>query len=259
MSDDLTPETFDAARAALEPTLRAVADILPLVVQAREPRFPPELASRWQACCERLAQSWSERHCGGMADFRPAVFELCALAVELKDGDCLRLSEALASASDLLEDPQHRGEPRLLAALSAACEGLVIDNGLEHPLFSERVVHLTVRLNHCLQPATGSDAGNPLLLRIFVDEAQERLESMREALELLPPDAYAIKTAAKEMVHLAEPLELYDLIDRARLLIVRLTPLSGDLLDLDDPETRAHVLDRMDLLEAAVHEIAGML
>ncbi len=259
MSDELPPETLDATRAALEPTLRAVADILPLVVEAREPRFPPELSRRWQACCERLVQSWAERYCGGMADFRPAVFELCALAVELGDGDCLRLSEALASASDWLEDPRHREEPRLLAALSAACEGLVIDNGLEHPLFPERAAHLTRRLNHCLQPGAGSDAGNPVLLRIFVDEVQERLEWMHEALQLLPPDAYALKTAAEEIVRLAEPLELYDLIDRARLLIVRLTPRGGDPLDLDEPETRAHVLDRIALLESAVAELADSI
>jgi len=259
MSGDLPPEEIDSARAALEPTLRAVADILPLVAQARAPRFPPEQSERWQACCARLAHSWAERHCGGMNDFRPAVFELCALAVELNDGDCLRLSEELASASDLLENPQRQQEARLLATLSAACECLALDNGLEHPLFPQRAAYLIERLQHCQNPADDHGQLNPLLLRLFVDEAREQINAMREALELLPPDAYAIKSIAEEMARQAAPLECYDLIDRARLLVVRLTPRAGENLDLENPETRAHVLDRMALLEAAVHEIAGML
>lgn len=258
MSDPIPPEELDSTRAALEPTLKAVADILPLIAQAREARFPAELSERWQACSQRLAKAWNERHCGGLDTFRPAVFELCGIAIELNDSDCLQLSEALASASDLLEDPQRAGEARLLAAISAACECLIIDNGLEHPLFAQRAGHLAERLKTCLQTASG-DTGNPVLLRIFLDEAEERLEAMHEALALLPPDAYAIKSAAEEIVHLAEPLELYDLIDRARLLMVRLTPRSGENLDLDDPEIREHLLDRITLLEDAMEELAQTL
>ena len=256
MSDSLPPDDLDATRAALEPTLRAVADILPLIAKAREPRFPPELAARWQACCQQLAQAWNDRHCGGLADFRPAIFEFCAIAIELNDSDCLQISEALASASDLLEDPQRRDEARLLAAISATCECLNIDDGIEHPLFEQRAKHLTERLLNSTAFG-GAEGGNPALLRIFLGEAQERLQSMYEAFDLLPPDAYAIKTAAEEIVLLAEPLELYDIIDRARILVVRLTPRTGENLDLDESETRDHVLDRIVLIEEAIAEIAG--
>lgn len=259
MSEEIPPEELDATRAALEPTLRVVADILPLLAQTREARFPLELSERWQACSLRLAQFWSNRHGGGLSGFRPAIFELCAIAVELNDSDCLQLSEALASASDLLEDPQRCEEARLLAAISATCECLSIDNGIEHPLFAERAQHLTERLRLSLELPAESDGNHPALLRLFVDEAQDRIDDMHAALELLPPDAYAIKTGAEEIAHLAEPLELYDLIDRARLLVVRLTPRSGENLDLDDPETREHVLDRIDLLASAVAEIAETL
>jgi len=254
MSDSPPPDNIDATRAALEPTLRAVADILPLIAKAREPRFSPELAARWQSACQQLAQAWNDRHCGGLADFRPAIFELCAIAIELNDADCLQLSEALASASDLLEDPQRRDGARLLAAISATCECLNMDDGIEHPLFSQRARHLTERLHHSAA-FDNAEGGNPALLRIFFGEAQDRLQSMYEAFDLLPPDAYAIKTAAEEIILLAEPLELFDIIDRARILVVRLTPRAGENLDLDDQETRDHVLDRITLIEEAIAEI----
>ena len=254
MSDSLPPDGLDATRAALEPTLRAVADILPLIAKAREPRFSPELAARWQSGCQQLEQAWNDRHCGGLADFRPAIFELCAIAIELNDADCLQLSEALASASDLLEDPQRCDEARLLAAISATCECLNMDDGIEHPLFIERAKHLTERL-HNSAAFDNADGCNPALLRIFLSEAQDRLQSMHEAFDLLPPDAYAIKTAAEEIAQLAEPLELFDIIDRSRILMVRLTPRPGENLDLDDQETRDHVLDRIALIEEAIAEI----
>lgn len=256
MSENIPPDDLDSTRAALEPTLRAVAEILPLVVEARQPRFPPELSRRWQDCCHRIARFWSERHCGGLTDFRPAVFELCAIAIELNDGDCLQLSEALASASDLLEDHRRSEEARLLAAISATCECLVIEHGIEHPLFSERARHMIGRLQDSLQ-AVENNA--PLALAIvasFLGEAREQVDAMHEALQLLPPDAYAIKTAAEAIVRLAKPLEHFNVIDCARLLIFRLTPRAGEDLDLDDPETRAHVLDRIALLESALAEIA---
>lgn len=252
-------DELDATRAALAPTLQAAAAVLPLIAKAREPRFPPEKAARWQAACEHLALAWSERHGEGAARFRPAVFELCAITVELGDADCLHLSEALASATDQLEDPARREDARLLAAISATCECLHEENGLEHPAFSERARHLARRLEQSLAPPTGAATRTPTLDRIFVGEATERLDAMYEALELLPPDAYAIKTAAEDVVHLAEPLELYDIIDRARIVIARLTPRLGQHVDLDDEHTRREVLARIDVLAAAVTDIGADL
>src|SRR5690349_17794701 len=94
---------LEETRSALAPTLEATAAILPLLAKPKELRFPPELAKRWQTVCGRLAVAWSERHGDGLADLRPAVFELCSVALELGDRDCLRLAEALASATDRLE------------------------------------------------------------------------------------------------------------------------------------------------------------
>lgn len=245
---------LEATRAALAPTLQAAADILPLLVKAHEPRFPPEMAERWHATCARLVAAWSDRHGDGDAEFRPAVIELCACAVELNDGDCLRLAEALASASDCLEDPARLDDARLLAALAAASECLSAENVLEHPSFSERARHLAERLEQACK-GSGPLVRTPTLDRIFVSEASERVDAMIDALELLPPDAYAIKSAAEDIIALAEPLELHDIIDRARVLIARLKPGSGINIDLDDERTRNDVLARITLLENGIGEM----
>ena len=245
---------LEATRAALAPTLQAAADILPLLVKAHEPRFPPEKAERWQSTCARLTTAWSNRHGDSYAGFRPAVIELCASAVELNDGDCLRLAEALASASDCLEDPVRLDDARLIAALAATSECLSAENMLEHPSFSERVRHLAERLEQACKGG-GPLVRTPTLDRIFVSEASERVDTMLDALELLPPDAYAIKSAAEDIIALAEPLELHDIIDRARVLIARLKPSSAGNIDLDDEHTRDEVLARIALLENGIDEM----
>lgn len=249
-------DDLDATRAALAPTLQAVADILPLIAKARQPRFPPETASRWQETCKQLSTAWSERHGNGLPRLRPAIFELCAIAVELGDGNCLHLAEALASATDYLEDSTRKDDPRLVAALSAAFECLMDDNGLEHPMFPERSRYLAHRLEQSLRPATGSTVRTPTLDRLFVGEANERLDNMAEAFELLPPDAYAIKTAAGEIAELAEPLELHDIIDRARIVMARLTPVRGENIDLDNDATRKAILSHIAVLAEAIAEIS---
>lgn len=251
---NIPEDELDATRAALAPTLQAAAAILPLIAKARQPRFPPEKAAHWQATCERLATAWNGRHQEAGKDLRPAIFALCAQAVELADADCLRLAEALASATDVLEDPERQQDARLAAALSAASEALCEENGLEHPSFNERARYLAQRLEQSLTPAAHA-IRNPTLDRLFVGEAEEQLENMYEAFDLLPPDAYAIKTAAEEIAALTEPLELFDIMDRARLIIVRLSPGQGENIDLDDPATHDDVLQRIALLEAAIAEI----
>jgi len=250
MSDE-TDRELAATRAALAPTLQAAADILPWLAEARQPRFPPEQATQWQEICHRLNAAWLERLHGGMEQLRPAVIDLCALALELNDADCLHLAEALASACDCLEDPGRLDDARLLAALSASCECLTGDCGLEHPAFGERTRHLAERLERASRRRS-AEIRSPALDHIFASDASERLDAMHEALERLPPDAYAIKAAAEDIIDLAEPLELQDIIDRARILLARLTPRSGTHLDLDEPETRSGVLACIDLLEEAV-------
>lgn len=242
---------LEEARAALAPTLEAAAAILPWVAKPKAPRFPPEVAKRWQEACRRLATAWSGRHGGGLTDLRPAVFALCAVALELGDIDCLRLAEGLASATDHLD----AGEPdaRLAAALSATLECLGEADGLEHDAFPERARHFAQRLEHCADPQAAPLQRSPVIDRLFVEEAGECLDHIRDALAALPPDAYAVKQAAGEIVRLAEPLEL----DAVGALAGRLDRLLAAPLDLEAETTRAAVLSLVAELETAIAAVAA--
>lgn len=247
---DLDEAELEETRAALAPTLEATASILPWVAKPMPPRFAPELAKRWQAVCGRLAGAWSERHGGGLARLRPAVFELCAVALELGDLDCLRLSEAFASATDRLEAGGL--DARLAAAISATLECLGEDNGLEHAAFAERARHFAARLESCADPQSGSRLRSAVLDRLFAGEAGECLERMHESLAMLPPDAYGIKLAASEVARLAETLEFDEVAALAGRLIRLLTLRAGEHVDLEAGETRGKAEALIAELEKAV-------
>lgn len=248
-----TDKDLQLTRAALAPTLNATAAILPLIAKVAQARFPVELTERWRETSQQLAAAWANRLNDGDAPVRRAVFALCGVAVELADADCLALSEALASATDLLEDPDRAADPRLLAAMAAACEGLVESGGVEKAGFAARAQYVSKRLQSSLQPTQG--IRTPTLDKLFVDEACEQLHAMDAALDALPPDPLAIRAAAEAIIAAAAPLEFYDLIDRARVLIARLIDAGGQPVDLDDPATRNDVLYRIALIDNAIADI----
>ena len=105
--------------------------------------------------------------------------------------------EALASAADQLEDATQ--SPRLIAAIAACIESLTDREGLEHPAFPERASHFAQRLESMAAPGAAIYQRSAILDSLFVSEANELLERMRDALERLPPDAYALKLAATEL------------------------------------------------------------
>lgn len=251
---------LEETRAALASTLEATAAILPWVAKPKALRFPPELAKRWQAVCDRLVATWSERHEEGMDGLRPAIFELCAAALELGDLDCLRLSEALASATDRLEMLEVSGDPRLTAALAATFECLGIPDHLEHTAFPERARHFAERLERCADPRSAPQKAalvrTPTLDRLFLEEAGECLERIHEAFAVLPVDAYGIKVAADDIARLAEPLELDGISALAGRLVRLLTPSAGDHMDLDGSELRATALALVAELEGTVAAVA---
>lgn len=247
---DFPEADLDETRAALAPTLAATSAILPWVKTPRQPRFAPASAERWQAVCDRLAGAWSERHGDGLARLRPAVFELYAVALELGDLDCLRLTEALASATDRLEAGDL--DIRLAAALSAALECLGEADALEHEAFPERARHFAARLQRCADRPDSAPARSPVLDRLFVGEAAECLERMREALAVLPPDAYSLKLAASELGRQAETLELDAIAALASRLVGLLTLRAGEHVDLEAPTTRSAVEALIAELEKAV-------
>lgn len=253
--DSKSEADLDETRAALAPTLAAAAAILPWV-KPKTPRFPPAVAARWQALCSRLAAAWSDRHGEGLAGLRPAIFELYAVALELGDGDCLQLAEALASATDSLDTPEGMSDPRLCAALSATLECLAEEQCLEHLAFPERAQHFAARLLRCAAGKGDLQQRSPILDRLFAGEAGECLERIRMGLAALPPDPYAVKLAASDIAHLAEPLELDAIRSLAGRLVRLLTLRAGESVDLDSEASRSAVLELLAELEKAIAGLA---
>lgn len=239
---DIREHELEETRAALAPTLEATAAILPWVATPRKARFDPQLNERWIAAGKRLASAWSERHGAGADDIRPAIYGLYAIAIETADANCLRLGEALASAADRLEEQVI--PPRLIAAMSAAIECLSEAEGLEHPAFPERSGHFAGRLDTAAATASPNER-SAVLDQLFVDEASEQVQFMRDALAALPPDAYALTTESIKLAGHAELLEIWGVMHLARQLSEY---ISRNAVDLDNPAIRGEVQNRLEAL-----------
>lgn len=232
-------ESADAA-PPLASTPQAAAALLPLLAGARTARYSAEKAAPWKAACCSLLQGWAERLSHGLGDFRTAVFALCAAAVELNDPECLRLAEALASASDRLESDGGIDNLPLAAAITATLECLGEPDNLEHPAFADRVRHLSGRLENCARlPAPAalldSPAAQPLqtsvsahrsptIDRLFAEEAGEILDQFAAALDAVPPSAAEAADIMLQLHAAAETLEL--------AAICTLSAALADVLDL---------------------------
>lgn len=248
--DDLPEDDLAESRAALAPTLDATAAILPWVAKPRPARFDPKLNERWIAAGERLYQAWSDRHGSGADAFRPAVFNLYAIALDTADSDCLRLGEALASAADRLEDGAPA--PRLIAALTASIECLHDPAGLEHDAFGERARHFATRLEASATTPAGSER-SAVLDQLFVDEAREQIELLRDALASLPPDAYVLLTEALNLAQHAEMLEIWGIMHLARQFAACVNQHANEL---DSVTARAALDDMLDKLSAGIDAVA---
>lgn len=244
--DDLPEDDLEETRAALAPTLDATAAILPWVGKSRPARFDTKLNQRWIGGCKRLDQAWSQRHGAGNDDIRPAIFNLYAIALETADGDCLRLGEALAGAADRLEDGDP--SPRLIAALTGAIECLHEPAGLEHEAFADRARHFAERLETAASSLNDSERST-VVDQLFVDEAHEQLELLRDALAALPPDAYVLASEALKLAQHAEMLEIWGVMHLARQFAECVTRHGNEL---DSPQAR-------DALEAILHTLSASI
>lgn len=247
--DDIPEDDLEESRAALAPTLDATAALLPWVEKSRPPRFDAKLNQRWIEGSRRLEQAWSGRHGPGADDIRPAVFNLYTIALETADGDCLHLGEALAGAADRLEDGNP--SPRLIAALSGTIECLRDPLGLEHDVFGERARHFAGRL----ETATAAPEiaqRSPVLDRLFVGEAHEQLELLRDALAALPPDAYALTTEALKLAQDAETLEIWGVMHLARQFADSVTRHASEL---DGNTAREQLLALLDTLGKTIDAV----
>ena len=244
---EIPEDDLEETRAALAPTLQATAAILPWVAKPRPARFDVQLNQRWIDGGSRLYQAWQERHTAG-DDIRPAIFSLYAVALETADSDCLRLGEALASAADRLEDAAP--SPRLIAALSSAIECLREPAGLENDAFGERARHFAARLESAA--AGDTTERSAVLDQLFVDEAQEQLDLLRDALAALPPDAYVLTTEALKLAQQAEILELWGVMHLARQFADCVGQHGSEL---DSTEARGALLE---LLQALANAVAAV-
>jgi len=248
---DIPEHELEETRAALAPTLEATAAILPWVAKPRQARFDDKLNERWMAAAKRLAQAWAERHGSGAEAVRPAIFGLYAIALETTDADCLRLGEALASAADQLEESAPA--PRLIAALSAAIDCLSEADGLEHAAFAERASHFAGRLE-AMARAPDANERSAVLDQLFVDEAHEQIQLMRDALAALPPDAYALSTESLKLAQQAELLEIWGVMHLASQLA---ETISRHAADLDNPPVRTQVENQLNGLASAIAAVNG--
>ena len=247
---DIPEEDLEETRAALAPTLAATAAILPWVSKPRQLRFEAKLNARWVAAGKRLAAAWSDRHGAGAESIRPAIFSLYAIAIETADGDCLRLGEALASAADRLENESP--SPRLIAAITGTIECLNEADGLEHEAFADRAQHFSMRLEAAASAPDNAER-SVVLDRLFVDEAGEQIDLMRDALAALPPDSYALTTEAMKLAQQAELLELWGIMHLAR----QMTDYIGrNAAELDSDEHREEIERLVHLLATAIAAIA---
>lgn len=249
--DDIPEDDLEESRAALAPTLDATAALLPWVEKSRPPRFDPKLNERWVEASTTLEQAWSQRHGASADDVRPAVFKLYGIALETADSDCLRLGEALAGAADRLEEGNP--SPRLIAALTATIECLDDPLGLEQEAFAERARHFAERLE---KTASANDASqrSPLLDRLFVSEAHEQLELLRDALAALPPDAYVLTTEALKLAQDAESLEIWGVMHLARQFADSVTRHANEL---DGTAAREQLLALIDTLGKTIDAVAA--
>lgn len=244
-----TERELEETRAALAPTLAATAAILPWVTQVKAPRFPPALAGRWQDICQRAREAWGDYPGGGTAPLRSAIFELCALAVDLGDVDCLRLAEALAGAHDHLDLAAGEVAPQLRAAISAALEFAAEGGSLQHDLFSLRAQHFATRLEQGWGPSAPTRAA--AVDRWIAAEIRESLGLMGADLDRLPPDAYGLKAHAADLGRFASALEMSAIATLTGAMVRLLTIRAGESVDLEDGANRQRILDLMAQLDEA--------
>lgn len=251
---DIPDKDLADTRAALAPTLDAMASILPWVGKSQPLRFSPELNKRWQAACADLSERWSGRAQHGPAAIRPAVFALLGIAIETADTDCLHLGETLATVADHLE--HELPAPRLVAALTATLEALIDEGGLENPLLAGRARHFSQRLEVALQPSNKPGERSDVLDALFVEDADERVARMHEALDVLPIDVYALELETSGLIQGAEQIDMWGIVHLSRQLqnfVLQLSDASESVQD----RAALDIRHQLDLIDQALRAVDG--
>lgn len=233
----------------LAPTLAATSSLLPLIARPREPRFTTRQRGKWDHAVHALTLAWNTEP-KAWSRLRRAIFKLLEGALDLRHPAPLRLAEALASATDGLEEFGQEIPSRRLSALAATLELIPEADFLEHDALEERVTQLVARLE-----SEESGPRSAAVNHLFKVEAADELETMRLAMEALPPDTEAIAEAACQLHGLAEPIDLLALALSAAYFADTITEL--DPLRLDHAQERASVFAWITTMETWIDAVAA--
>lgn len=240
----LPDDDLEATRAALAPAVEAVVSILPLLAREPTPRFDQALNRRWKEACRQFATAWANGGYASADEVRRAIFAWYAVALETRDADCLRLGEALADAADRLD--VGGAPPRLRAALCGVADTLADSMGLEHEAFGDRARHFSGRLEQACAEDPAYPERSAVLDQLFVEEAMERIGTLRDALAVLPIDRYSLLVELRALATQAEQLDLWGIVHHLRRML--------RLVDqIDDAEAESVQLQQL------VDELSGLV
>lgn len=184
-------------------TLSVTAELLPLFAGSQPVRYSEEQVDRWRSGARHLDDCWHQVGRHGIGPVRHAATVLVGLALDLGDGACLRLAEALATAIGCAEDPRWREDPDLRAAIAAGLELAGERQGPNLPAFDRRSRTLAERLARVEDGLRNASAARRASDRqqLFVDRARGRVVAARRALAVAPPEP---ATAIAELGWFAE-------------------------------------------------------
>lgn len=252
---DIPEYDLAESRPVFATTFENAAAILPLM--GNRPvalRFSPQLNARWQQACRHLTEQWANSIGNEPDGFRKEVLALMTLAIETGDADCLQLTESLASVADYLE--LHTLSSRLRAAVSATCETMEDENGLENPRLAERFRHCSQRLQQAMLASPKPGDRSDILDRLFVEDSEEKLDRMRDALDALPIDIYALELESSELIQHAEQIEMWGIYHLARQLQNFVLQLS-DVSEMTQDQAAKDISQQLRLIEQALLAVDG--
>ncbi len=251
---DLPEHDLAESRPAFAATFENAASLLPLLGKEAPTRFSPQLNERWQHASQRLAECWATNVGTNPCAIRADTVALMVLAIETGDADCLQLTDTLTSVADHLE--LHPLTSKLRAAVSTTCDVLQESSGLENPRLSERLRHCSQRLQQAMRASAKPGERSDVLDRLFVEDSQERLERMRDALDVLPIDIYALELDTSELIQHAEQIEMWGIYHLARQLQNFVLQL-GDVSESTQDKAAQDISRQLRLIEDALLAVDG--
>lgn len=237
-----------------------LAEFANLLLPSDEIDLDPEAVSRWEAAGAQVASAWAGRRQTGLAAFRSAVINLCGVAVDLALPEALHFAEALATVADRADEPEIFEDPRLQAAVAASLEVLAEPGTVRRKVFPVQVDHLAARLSTGLreaaQPAEGRLIVSRTLYQMFVGEAYESLQHLRDELDTLHPLVGEMAEAATALADNAATIDLAAVRDLALALAAALARFEAPL-NVDLPADSLLLATVLQTLEQMIDSIAA--